>query len=86
LPAETAELFLMRLKRSERDLFGPLEWLYGADPGYGTLRQDLLKALISLQKARPPALPCAALILPAIWNPTGFNAPIWPAVSFTLTA
>ena len=56
LPAATAELFLLRLKRSERDLFGPLEVLYGDDPTYEQFREDLVKTLISLQKARPAAL------------------------------
>ncbi len=56
LPAATAELFLMRLSRSERDLFTPLETLYGSHPDYAAFREELLKSLITLQKARPAAL------------------------------
>ena len=56
LPAASAELFLMRLARSECDLFNPLEQLYGSRPDYAAFREELLKSLISLQKARPAAL------------------------------
>ena len=56
LPAATAELFLLRLARSERDLFDPLQRLYGTHPDYAAFQEDLLKSLISLQKARPAAL------------------------------
>ena len=56
LPAATAELFLLRLARSERDLFDPLVQLYGSHPDYAAFREELLKSLIALQKSRPAAL------------------------------
>ena len=56
LPAHHKELFLLRFARSERDLFGPLEYLYGQRPDYGQFRDDLIAALTQLQKDRPEPL------------------------------
>ncbi len=49
-------LFALRFARSERDLFGPLEELYGAQTSYGAFCEELIGALIELQKARPETL------------------------------
>ena len=56
LPSDQRDLFLLRLARSQRDLFEPLAVLYGAQPGYAKFCADLIAALIQLQKARPAAL------------------------------
>jgi amylosucrase len=56
LPAHQRELFLMRFDRSETDLFGPLETLYGARPDYAVFRQELIAALAAAQSERPAAL------------------------------
>ena len=50
------DVFRMRFRRSERDLFGPLQELYGAKPGYEQFCRDLVSALIRLQTERPDAL------------------------------
>ena len=50
------ELFLLRFARSERDLFGPLEELYGAHAGYEAFRSELIAALCEAQSQRPLAL------------------------------
>lgn len=52
------ELFLLRFGRSERDLFAPLEDLYGAAQGFHAFRQDLVQVLAEAQNQRPAAL-CA---------------------------
>ena len=56
LDAHQRELFVLRLARSERDLFGPLEDLYGEHPAYEAFRSDLIAALIAAREARPQAL------------------------------
>ncbi len=53
LPAAQKDLFRLRLARSERDLFAPLERLYGTHPGFAAFREALLAALIALQRDRP---------------------------------
>lgn len=56
LPSHQRDIFALRFARSERDLFGPLEELYGNHPAYDTFREELIGALIALQKDRPEAL------------------------------
>ena len=56
LPPHQKSLFLMRFARSERDLFGPLEELYGGHPGYDRFRADLITTLLEHQIERPDAL------------------------------
>ena len=50
------ELFGLRFERSERDLFAPLEDLYGSHPGYAGFCQALVAALVQLQIERPRLL------------------------------
>ena len=40
------EIFRLRFQRSERDLFVPLEELYGASPDFATFCHDLIAALV----------------------------------------
>ena len=56
LDAHQSELFLLRFQRSERDLFVPLEDLYGQHPAYDSFRAGLIAALVEAQAARPQAL------------------------------
>jgi amylosucrase len=56
LPAHQKELFLLRFARGERDLFGPLEALYGAHPQYHRFRRELIAALVALRAERPDVL------------------------------
>jgi amylosucrase len=56
LPAHDREIFDLRLKRSEGDLWGMLERLYGAHPGYQAFRADLLAELEASWAARPAEL------------------------------
>ncbi|MCB1434844.1 MAG: alpha-amylase, partial [Alphaproteobacteria bacterium] len=73
LEAHQQHLFAMRFARSERDLFGPLEELYGAKPGFDTFRQDLIAALVRLQEQR--AEPLRTLDLRRDLEPDWFQRP-----------
>ncbi len=50
------EVFRLRFQRSERDLFAPLEVLYGARPDFAGFCDDLIEALVRMQTERPQAL------------------------------
>jgi amylosucrase len=56
LSAQDRELFDLRLARSAGDLWGMLDRLYGAGPGYAAFRADLLDALAGAWAARPADL------------------------------
>jgi amylosucrase len=55
-PAHQREIFGLRFQRSERDLFDPLEALYGQRPDYDAFRRALIDALAAAQDERPAAL------------------------------
>lgn len=73
LTAHQRELFALRFARSERDLFGPLEDLYGAGPGFEDFRRDLIEALAEAQEQRPAAL--CSLDLKRDLEPDWFQRP-----------
>jgi amylosucrase len=50
------DLFRLRLARSERDLFDPLEALYGKHADFHQFRKELIAALVNLQAERPDEL------------------------------
>jgi amylosucrase len=56
LPRHRQELFNLRFARSERDLFGPLEELYGHRPGYAAFCDALIAALAEAQAERSEPL------------------------------
>ena len=56
LPDHQKELFTLRFARSERDLFAPLETLYGHRPDYHRFRAGLIEALVEGVIQRPVAL------------------------------
>jgi len=73
LAGHQRELFALRFSRSERDLFDPLEDLYGAHPGFDDFRRDLIVALAEAQEQRPAAL--CALDLKRDLEPDWFQRP-----------
>ena len=50
------DIFRLRFQRSERDLFAPLEDLYGAHSDFAGFCSDLIAALVQLQAERPEPL------------------------------
>ena len=56
LDRHARDVLMLRFRRSEDDLFGPLEELYGADPRYASVRDELLMALLEAQRERPQEL------------------------------
>jgi amylosucrase len=56
LPEYQKDVFRLRFTRSERDLFAPLEALYGDQPGYAAFCETLIGSLIALQVERPERL------------------------------
>ena len=50
------DIFRLRFQRSERDLFAPLEDLYGAHSDFADFCSDLIAALVQLQAERPEPL------------------------------
>ena len=50
------ELFGLRFARSEQDLFGPLEEIYGSHPGFAGFCENLVAALVAMQAERSHAL------------------------------
>ena len=56
LDRHTRDVLMLRFRRSEDDLFGPLEELYGADTRYASVRDELLVALVEAQRERPDEL------------------------------
>ena len=56
LPDHQRTTFLIRFFRSEADLFGPLEELYGTRPDYAAFCDALIAALVDLQVERPEDL------------------------------
>ena len=74
-------IFDLRLARSAPDLWPMLEVLYGARPDYDAFRDALLKVLRKGWADRSADL--RHIDLKRIWNPTGFSAPTWRAMSST---
>jgi amylosucrase len=82
--AGDARLFDLRLRRSEADLFGMLEPLYGQRPDYPAFRDALLDALRRGWQERPEALKW--LDLERDLEPDWFQRPTRPATFSTSTA